>query len=183
MNKERMYKEEMREQIREYQGKKLPEEDLYPELTRALSKDLCIIRYMSELQHTCYIEICPEAKKGKSCWNSGALYFTMEGFEYLEPMIKDVYPDYSRYSFQCLEREECMKIVEKMRNLSCALSSAEHKDDLGGYAQQFCYYNQLKHFDVAFGFTKTKLKIFIDSVIEALETELQENDKIYILGL
>ncbi len=175
--------QEIKEQIQEYRNKSLPEEALYPELTKDLAADLRIIRDMSELQHTCYIEICSGTKMKKSCWNKGALYFTVDGFEYLEPIIKDVYPDYSQYSFQCLGREDWLKIVEKMRNLSHALRSAEHKDDLGGYAQQFFYYRQLNPFDVAFDFTKTKLKTFIGDVIEALETELKENDKIYILGL
>ncbi len=183
MKKEQILDHEMREQVREYQCKSLPEEDIYPDLTNDLAMDLRVIKDRSELQHTCYIEVCSEKKKEKACWNQGALYFTTDGFEYLEPMIRDVYLDYSQYSFQSLSCDEWRKIIKKMRDLSHALRSAEHKDDLGAYAQELFFYSRLNPFDIAFAFTREKLKAFIDDVIDALEAELEENENIYILGL
>ena len=105
MTRDKTLNKEVQEQIRDYNGKTLPEETLYPELAEGLAMNLRIIRDMNEFQHTCYIEVCSEKKKVRSCWNKGALYFTIEGFEYLEPIIKDVYPCYSQHSFQCLTRD------------------------------------------------------------------------------
>ena len=183
MSRHRKPEDDIRAQVEEYRSGQSPAERVYPDLTNDTANDLRIIRDMGELQHTCYIEVCSEATKVRACWNKGAMYFTLEGFAYLEPMIRDVYPYYSQYSFQCLERDEWLRIIEKMKDVSHALKTATHKDDLGLYAQNFFFHGRVNPFDVAFDFMRDRLKVFIDEFVDAIEADLAENDKIYILGL
>ena len=183
MSRYREPEKDVRAQIEEYRSGLLPDERVYPELTKALGEDLRIIRDMRELEHTCYIEVCPANKKAKACWNKGALYFTVEGFKYLEPMIKEIDPHYSRYTFQSLSREEWYAVLKKFRALSHALRSASHKDDLGLYVTELFYYRKHNPFDVVFDFMSLKLKALLDEVADALEEELKDNDEIFILGL
>ncbi len=173
--------EEMAE-IEEYLVNQVPIEKRCPEILSALDKDLRVIRDMSELDHTCYIEVCPENKKKKSCWNKGALYFSDTGFEYLEPMIKDAYPDYCQYSFQELTQDEWCGIIMRFKGFLNNLQGAECGLDIEGYVSRLPFYSK-ESFDVAFAYTRDKLISFLNDVIGSLETELKENRIIHILGL
>ena len=182
MSRHDIYKKDMNEQIREYNT---PVDAKHDSVTYAadLKNDLRIIRDMSELYHTCYIELCPESARTRVCWNKGAVYFTIDGFEYLEPFISEVYEYYSPYSFQHLSREEWCAVIDKMRVFSDRLKEASDADDLKEYLGVPRYKRLYSPFTYMFDFMCEHLSAYFDEVIAYLEAELEENERIHILGL
>jgi len=182
MSRYKNCKKDMSEQIRDYNT---PVDAKHDSVNYAadLKNDLRIIRDMSELYHTCYIEVCPENARTRVCWNKSAVYFTIEGFEYLEPFISEVYEYYSPYSFQDLNREEWRAVIEKLSVFSSTLKDASNVDDLKEYLDVPRYKRLYSPFTYMFDYMRTHLSAYFDEVIAYLEAELEENERIYILGL
>ncbi|WP_321872656.1 hypothetical protein [Burkholderia ubonensis] len=72
--------------------------------------DIRIIRDLSELEGTAYIELMggPYARK---CWNAGSLFFKEEVFGLLEPAIARQIPDYDHFAFTGIGMTDWLSIV------------------------------------------------------------------------
>lgn len=140
-----------------------------------------MIRSLSELKGTCYIELLP-GRFTQQCWNPQSMFFEEEHFGFIEPTILRHCPKHDHYSFTDIDKATWEKILTDLEKLHDAIVDGAKLGDLKSNVDlfftttehQFCQRESenLKH-----------LQAMLGAFIQWTSTTLKQHDTIAVLGM
>ena len=150
---------------------------------------LQIIRNLQELKHTGYVELSPvKGDKRPDYWQKGSLYFSVDTFKTILPIIREVnyYVDYA--CCWVLSKHEWVQLIEKLKYHMIDLPN-----DLDWENIHLCRcWNRtleeesVKHIsnesDLNFPSTK-EAYAFCTELVMWLDAHLADNDSLWIIGV
>ena len=140
-----------------------------------------IIKYISELNGTAYVELLPGAYNNQ-CWNTNSLFFEEEVFGYLENIIARHVPSYDHYAFTEINKETWDKIVQDFLTLESRLYEAQSGDklleDVG-----FLFRDSETRFTEGFQENKAALSRLLGEVSIWISKESSQHGCVTVLGL
>ncbi len=140
-----------------------------------------VIRDISELEGTAYIELLPGSYNNK-CWNEGSIFFEEEVFGCLEPIISRHVPSYDHYAFTEIAASKWTAIIKDFQMLEYALEPSTSLSELAETIG-FAYFGAQECFADDFIGNKSALRHLLQEVVIWVTTEASRHGKITILGL
>lgn len=144
-------------------------------------KTIKIIKYISELNGTAYVELLPGAYQ-QLCWNANSLFFEEEVFGYLENIISRHLPSYDHYAFTEIDNETWSKIVLDFQTLESKLDQSHSIDDLLKDVG-FLFNGSETRFAEKFQENKAALRRLLSEVSIWITKEASQQGCVTVLGL
>ncbi len=143
-------------------------------------EDVRLLRSVSELRGTCYIELLPGHYRG-TCWTSESVFLTEEAFGFIEPIVYRHMPAYDHYAFTEILKSVWGHIIVDVRGVTERLGVARTPRDLPELG--YFFETTRTNFERDLGLNCVTLARTLRELTEWVVDTLERNDCVSVLGV